>query len=139
MSVPLIIGRLKAAGLITFDTIVPPTVAPSYPYALVWSTAVPDQRDVNLANTVRAARWEYGITCAGLTPDHVRATSAAVYAALHDWTPAPGDGWHFDHVRHMPGQGQAITDDADTPTLNGAPVMFGVEMYELTATPSEDE
>ena len=138
MSVPLITDRLKAAGLTVFDTRVPRAVAPSFPYALVWATAVPDQRDVNLSGTVRAARWEYGVTCAGLTPDDVRATSAAVYAALQDWTPAPGDGWHYDHVRHVPGQGQAITDDADTPPINGAPVLFGVEMYELTATPSED-
>ena len=132
----LAIARLRAAGLTVFDTIVPRASVVPYPYALVWAHQVPKRHDLNLAGT-EGARWALGVTVAGITPGDVRATGQAVFNALHKWTPDPVDGWRFDECRHQPGQGQAVQEDGDMPPVNGAPVLFGVEFYEITATPLE--
>ena len=128
-----LIARLRDRGLTVYDTYVPDGTTAAYPYVLVWGP--PGNRpQLNLVGA-RGLSARYGLTCAGLLPDAVREVAQLVHEALDGWTPGVVGGLNVDEVRFRDGESEPLRRDPDTPPVTGLPVLYGVDFYDVSATP----
>jgi hypothetical protein len=108
--------------------------SPVYPYVLLWGP--PGSRPhLDLAAT-RGLGMRLGVTSVGLSDDSVRITSQRVFDALDGWSPGVIDGRHVDELRFRDGESVPIARDPDTPPVNGAHILTGVDFYDVSSTPA---
>jgi len=127
----VVIGRLRAAGLNVWDTHVPDTATPDYPYVVVGS--MPIRRERTTLAGGRASSLRLLVTLAGLSPEAVRIISKRVRDALEDWAPGwVGDTYWWEISQDYLGA-QEVMRDKDFPLADGQPVFFALEYYHLTS------
>ncbi|MCL1801917.1 MAG: hypothetical protein FWG25_11255 [Promicromonosporaceae bacterium] len=114
-----------------WDAYVPDQMEPDYPYVLVADTQPTSQIERLTVDDGMVFSRRIVVYFAGNSPVSVRAIAQKSRAALIGWTPGMVDGIAWDRVAPVRNMGLPIVVDKDMPPVDGNPILWGADYYDL--------